>query len=43
MILEYDLDKVTNMIMNNPMELKKQINNGHDLINQTQTHSSEKI
>jgi RNA recognition motif-containing protein len=32
MILEYELDKVINMIINDPMELKKQINNGHSLI-----------
>jgi polyadenylate-binding protein len=32
MILEYDLDKIVNMIINDPMELKKQINNGHSLI-----------
>jgi hypothetical protein len=32
MILEYDLNKIVDMIMNNPMELKKQINNGHNLI-----------
>ena len=32
MILEYDLDRVINMIMNDPMELKKQINSGHKLI-----------
>jgi len=32
MILEYDLIKIVDMIMNNPMELKKQINNGHNLI-----------
>ena len=32
MILEYELDKIVNMIINDPMELKKQINNGHSLI-----------
>ena len=32
MILEYDLRKIVNMIINDPMELKKQINNGHTLI-----------
>ena len=32
MILEYDLNKIVDMIMNNPMELKKQIINGHSLI-----------
>ena len=32
MILEYDFRKIVNMIINDPMELKKQINNGHNLI-----------
>ena len=32
MIIEYDLKTIVNMIINNPMELKKQIINGHNLI-----------
>ena len=32
MILEYDLTKIINMIINEPMKLKEQIDNGHNLI-----------
>ena len=32
MILEYDLKKIMNMIINEPMKLKEQIDNGHKLI-----------
>ena len=32
MIIEYDFKTIVDMIMNNPMELKKQIINGHNLI-----------
>ena len=32
MILEYDLTKIINMIINDPMMLKEQIDNGHNLI-----------
>ena len=32
MILEYDLSKIINMIINDPMKLKEQIDNGHNLI-----------
>ena len=32
MILEYDLSKIINMIINEPMKLKEQIDNGHNLI-----------
>ena len=36
MILEYDLDKILNLIINEPMKLKEQIESGHKLI-QTKT------
>ena len=39
MILEYNLEKLNNMIMFDPQELKKQIVNGHNLI---QTNPSSK-
>ena len=32
MILEYDLPKIVNMIINEPMKLKEQIESGHNLI-----------
>ena len=32
MILEYDLPKIINMIINEPMKLKEQIESGHNLI-----------
>ena len=32
MILEYNIDKLNNMIINEPQELKKQIINGHNLL-----------
>ena len=32
MILEYNIDKLNNMIINDPQELKKQIINGHNLL-----------
>ena len=32
MILEYDLDKIINMIMKEPKKLKEQIISGHNLI-----------
>ena len=35
MLLEYDLKKVMNMIINEPMKLKEQIDNGHKLIQET--------
>ena len=35
MILEYDMNKIVNMIINEPMKLKEQIDNGHNLIIQT--------